>query len=107
MTLKSDAKFEEKPTCGHEEFGKFSPEHLKGSKLGLLWGPFVHGRKYISLKFTEQLCVITKRNDVKFGKELTCHFKTDVRHLTKFDPSTEKYQNLHFNGLLLTKVYNV
>ena len=38
MTLKSDAKFEEKVTCGlknDEEFGKFSPEHLKVSKLGL------------------------------------------------------------------------
>ena len=36
MTLKRDAKFEdlwfEK---SHEEFGKFSPEHLKVSKLGL------------------------------------------------------------------------
>ena len=25
----------------HEEFGKFSPEHLKVSKLGLWWHPFV------------------------------------------------------------------
>ena len=24
----------------HEEFGKFSPEHLKVSKLGLWWDPF-------------------------------------------------------------------
>ena len=36
MTLKSDAKFEEKLTCGLEndkDFGKFSPEHCKVSKL--------------------------------------------------------------------------
>ena len=37
MTLKSHVKFEEKLTCGLEmtwnEFGKFSPEHLKVSKL--------------------------------------------------------------------------
>ena len=39
MTLKSDAKFEEKLTCGLEndieEFGKFLPKHSKVSKLGL------------------------------------------------------------------------
>ena len=39
MTLKNDAKFEEKLTCGLEndikKFGKFLPEHLKVSKLRL------------------------------------------------------------------------
>ena len=34
MTLKGDAKCEEKLTCGNE-YGKFSPKHLKVSKLGL------------------------------------------------------------------------
>ena len=32
----------------HEEFGKFSPEHLKVSKLVLSWDPFVQIRKYMS-----------------------------------------------------------
>ena len=39
MTLKRDAKFEEKLTCSLEndieEFGKLSPELLKASKLVL------------------------------------------------------------------------
>ena len=40
MTLKSNASFEEKLTGGLKndminKFGKFSPEHLKVSKLGL------------------------------------------------------------------------
>ena len=38
MTLTGDAKVEEKLTCGQENdirYGKFSPEHLKTSKLGL------------------------------------------------------------------------
>ena len=38
MTLKSHANFEEKLTCGlkkDERFGKFSPKHLKVSKVGL------------------------------------------------------------------------
>ena len=37
MTLKSYANFEEKLTYGlkKDKFGKFSPKHLKLSKLGL------------------------------------------------------------------------
>ena len=36
MTLKGDAKFEERLTCGleNEKYGKFSPEQLKISKFG-------------------------------------------------------------------------
>ena len=49
----------------HEEFGKFSPEHEKVSKLGLWWDPFVQSRKRMSLKFTEELCVMTVKNDTK------------------------------------------
>ena len=36
----------------HEEFGKFSAEHSKVSKLGLWWDPLNQNRKCISLKFT-------------------------------------------------------
>ena len=61
----------------------------------------------MSLKFTEELCVKTMKNDAKFEEELTCHFKVDMSNLTNFDLSTRKSQNLHFNGLLLTKLYNV
>ena len=61
----------------------------------------------MSLKFTGELCVMTMKNDAKFKEELTCQFKIDMRNLTNFDPSTRKSQNMHFNGLLLTKVYNV
>ena len=43
----------------HEKFGKFSPEHLKVSKLELWWDPFVQSRKCMSLKLTEDLCVMT------------------------------------------------
>ena len=44
----------------------------------------------MSLKFTEDFSVMTKKNDTKFGEELACQFKTDMRNLTKFDPSTQK-----------------
>ena len=39
----------------HEKFGNFSPKHLKVSKLGLWWDPFVQSRKCMSLKLTEEL----------------------------------------------------
>ena len=42
----------------------------------------------MSLKFTEQLCVMTMRNDTKFEEEVTCYFKIDMRNLPNFDPST-------------------
>ena len=44
----------------------------------------------MSLKFAEQLCVMTMKNDAKFGEEFTCHFKIDMRNLTNFDLSTRK-----------------
>ena len=78
----------------HEEFGKFSPEHKKFSKLGLSLDPIIQSRKYMNLKLREELYVMTMKNDVKFETELTCHFKIDMRNLTNFDPSTQKSQKL-------------
>ena len=43
----------------HEEYEKFSPEHLKVSKFGLSWDLFIQSRKSISLKSTDELCVMT------------------------------------------------
>ena len=76
----------------HEEFGKFSPEQTKVSKLGLLLGPFIQNRKCMTLKFTGELCVMTMNNGAKSEKELTCQFKVDMRNLRNFDPSTQKSQ---------------
>ena len=46
----------------------------------------------MSLKFTGEFCVMTMKNDGQFEKELTCQFKTDMRNLMNFDPSTRKSQ---------------
>ena len=46
----------------------------------------------MSLKFTVELCVMRMKNDAEFGEDLTCQFKTDIRNLTSFDPSTQKSQ---------------
>ena len=50
----------------------------------------------MSLKFTEELCVMTMKNDTEIEEELTCGFKMDVRNLTNFDLSTQSLQNFHF-----------
>ena len=87
--IKGDTNFEKKTDLWFEKrlekFGKFSPEHLKVSKLGILWDPFVQSRKGMTLKFIEELCIMAMKNNAKFEEELTCHFKTDMRNLTNFD----------------------
>ena len=44
----------------------------------------------MSLKIAGELCVMKMTNDAKFEKKLTSQFKTDMRNLTNFDPSTRK-----------------
>ena len=46
----------------------------------------------MSLKFPEELCVMTKKNDAKCDEELTSLFKTHMKNLTNFDPNTQKSQ---------------
>ena len=62
----------------NEEYGKFSPEYLKVSELGVWWGPLILSCKSMSLNFTRELCVMTMKNDAKFEEELTCRFKIDL-----------------------------
>ena len=64
----------------HDEYGKFSPEHLKVLKLIFWWDPFIQNWKCISINFTEEICVMTMRNDARFEEELTCRFKIDMRN---------------------------
>ena len=46
----------------------------------------------MSLKFTEEFCVMILQNDAKFEEELTCRLKIYMRNLTNFDWSTRKSQ---------------
>ena len=68
---------------------------LKSLKIGPppCWDSFIQSRKCMSLNFTGELCVMIMKNDAKFGEELTCQFKTNMRNLTNFDPSTQKSKN--------------
>ena len=78
----------------HEEIGKVLLEHSKLSKLGLWWDLLIERKNCKSLKFVEELWVMTMKNGPKFEEELTCDFKIDMGNLTNFDPSTQKSQKL-------------
>ena len=89
MTLESDAKFEEKLTLGSKNdilnlvnfnVGSGKPENLQFDVLLLSKVYYV-----CTEKSTEELCVITLKNDAKFEEELTCTLKNDVRNLVNFD----------------------
>ena len=90
----------------HEKFDKFLPEHSKVSKLGLWRDPFIQSRKCMSLKCTEELCIMTMKNGAKFEEELTCRFKIDTIIWWIWTRALECLKNLLFNEVLLTKVYN-
>ena len=91
MTLKSDAKFEEKLTCGLENdmsnLANFHQSTLKCQNWDFD-GILLSKVENACLKFPEELCVMAMKSDTKTEEELTCHFKTDVRNLTNFDSST-------------------
>ena len=103
MTLKSDSKFEEKLTWRLEGFGKFLLEPSKTLKLTLWWNVFIQSRECISLKFTEELCIMTMKNDAKFEKELTCCFKVNTTTWRIFTWALECLPNMHFNVTFWSK----
>ena len=109
MTLKSDAKFEEKLTCGLENdmrnMANFHQSNWKSQNWDI--DGLIKSKKSMSLKSTEELSVMTMKNDAKFEEQLTCHFKVDMRNLTNFNQSTLKSQMFSFNVILLSKVYIV
>ena len=46
------------------------------------------------------------KNDPNFGKKLTFCLKNFMRNLVNFSASSGKSENLHFDGLFLSKVCN-
>ena len=74
----------------HEEYDNFSPGTWKVSKLGLWWDLLIQSRKSMSLKFTEELCLVIMKSDAKFEEELSCYLKIDMRNFTNFDSDIRK-----------------
>ena len=50
---------------------------------------------------------MTLMDDAEFKRKLTCGLKNDIRYLVNFCASSRKSENLHFDGLLLSKAYKV
>ena len=73
MTLKSDGKFEEKVTCALKNDMRNLVNFYQSTRKCQNWdfGPFIQSRKCVSLKFTEEIYVMTMKNDTKIEKELT------------------------------------
>ena len=90
----------------NEEYGKYSPEHLKVSKLGLWWDPLIQNRKRMSLKSTEELCVMTMKNDAKIWRGIDLSFQNWHEEFKRIlIQALESLNKFHFNVLLLSKVY--
>ena len=85
MILRSYANFEERLTSGlRKDMRNLANFHQS----------FVQSRKGMTLKFTEELCVMTVKNNAIFEEELTFHFKTDMRKLTNFDSSSRESKKI-------------
>ena len=50
---------------------------------------------------------MTLKGDAKFKGKLTRSLKNDIKNLVNFHASSRKSENLHFNGLILSKTYKV
>ena len=48
---------------------------------------------------------MTLKGDAKFKGKLTCGMKNNIRNLINFHVSTRKFENLHFDKILLSKAY--
>ena len=53
----------------------------------------------MTLKFTEESCVMTVMNNAKFEEGLTFHFKTDMRNLPNFTRPLGNLKKMLFNLL--------
>ena len=50
---------------------------------------------------------MTLKSDAKFEEQLTLGSKNDIRNLVNFNASSDKFENLHFDVLLLSIAYKV
>ena len=89
MTMKSDAKFEQKLTFGSKNDTRnlVSFNASSGKSGDLMCYLCLKYIKFQGKKRAEELCIITLKNDAKFEEELTCGLKNDTRNLANIDPT--------------------
>ena len=107
MTLKSDAKFEEKLTLDSKNEmrnlvnfnlsnGKSESLHYDMLRLSIAY-------KVSAKKSIEELSPMTLKSDPNFEEKLTFYLNNDMRNLLNFKVISGKFD---FDGLLLSKVHN-
>ena len=65
--------------------------HKSLKKILFSMSSFLPGYIFFELK---KLPFMTLKIDAKFGEELICWFKIDMKKLTHFDPTTQKFKNV-------------
>ena len=106
-TLKSDAKFEEKPICFKNTKNLVNFDRsTQVSKICTLIGPFRAKNITFNLKSTEELSFMTLKSHAKSEEKVTCGLENDMRNLANFHQSTWKYQNWDLHRIILSKVEN-
>ena len=95
MTLKVDAKFEEKLTCSLENDMKNLANFYQSTRKfqnrdfdGIILFKVENVRAYNLYK----ICLMKIKNNAKFEEETTSRFKTDTTNFTNYDPSTQNSQ---------------
>ena len=103
MTLKSDAKFEEKLTLGSKNdmrnLVNFNVNSSKSEKLHFDVLLLSIAYRVSAKKSTEALSLMTRKRDPNFEEKLPFCLKYGMRYLVNFNPSTRKSGNFHFDGL--------
>ena len=106
MALKIDTKFEGKLGLPKMTWGiwQMFTRALESLKIGTMMASFCQKLKMYELKIYRGIMSWQWRMMQKLKRNWLCQFKNDMRNLTW---ALENLKNLHINGLLLTKVYNV
>ena len=64
-------------------------------------------QKHIKLAKKEELSLMTLKSNPNFEVKLTFRLKNDMTILMNFYSNSEKSENLHFDGIFLSKLCNV
>ena len=103
MTLESDAKFEEKLALGFKnDMTNLVNFNASSGKSKNLQSDVL----LLSIAYKE-LPLITLKSDPNFKEKLTFCVKNDMKNLMNFNSSSGKSENLHFDGIFLSKVCNI
>ena len=104
MTLKSDAKFEEKLTIGSKSdirnLVNFNAGSGKSNNVHFDALLFSIAYKVSAKKSTEELSLMVLKSDLNFEEKLIFCLKNDMKNLVNFNTSCRKSENLHFGRLL-------